>query len=118
LKLTYFSRSTDYLGAAIASVVIRPPNDVKGKTYSAVQLNASGREMVEIFTKIHNGQQTKIIDFTETDLQHLLNDGQGFGVALAGYRESWDLDEWDFEPPIEVEGYRTEGLSEIIQRYL
>src|SRR4051794_34465598 len=110
-RLTYFSRSTDYLGAAIAFLVTQPPNDVKGKTFSAVQFNVSGREIIEMFTKIYHGQRTKVIDFTETDLEYLLEDGQGFGVAVAGYRENWELNKWDFGPHIEIQGRYTEELS-------
>ena len=98
-------------------MVARPPEKVRGRTFSVVQFRPSGREVADIYTKLHDGQRTKMIDFTEKDLQDLYDDVANFGVAIAGYRENWELDEWDFAPAVEVQGKPAEDLEAVVRKW-
>ncbi|CAG9994008.1 unnamed protein product [Clonostachys byssicola] len=86
----------EHLGAALGSLLAGDPADIVGKSFSAVTFRASGKDFVNVFTQLHGGQPTTVVDQTPEDLQLLLQDIGGRGAFMGVYMRHWNRGDLEF----------------------
>ncbi|CAH0044387.1 unnamed protein product [Clonostachys solani] len=86
----------EHLGAVLASLLARDPADIVGKSFSAVTFRPSGKDLVDVFTQINNGEPTTVVDQKPEDLELLLQDIKGLGAFMGVYMRHWDRGDLEF----------------------
>uniref|UniRef100_A0A8H7KBI3 NmrA-like domain-containing protein n=1 Tax=Bionectria ochroleuca TaxID=29856 RepID=A0A8H7KBI3_BIOOC len=97
----------EHLGAALGNLLARDPADIVGKSFSAVTFRPSGKDFVNTFTQLHDGQPTAVVDQTPEDLQLLLQDIKGSGAFMGVYMRHWDRGDLEFPGSIPA----SDGIS-------
>lgn len=111
----------DHLAYALTKLVTTSdPASIRNRSYSVVTFWPTGKELVELYTKINNGEPTQVRDFTQSDREHLNEDIQGFGATKVGYWGHWEKGDWDYESSerIDVEGNVNPTLEEVARPFV
>lgn len=109
----------DHVAAALLHIATTDPHSVAGKQFSAVTFWPTGRELVDLYTKL-NGKQAEVKPWTAADRDAMRADGPNFGPAKVGYWDRWDAGEWGYESAGRkaLGGYSGPGLEEVGRRFL
>lgn len=109
----------DHLGATIARVCTKDPQEIKNKSFSAVSFFPTGNDLIELYTKI-NGKKAEHKQYTNEIREEWNADGQNFGPGKVAYMDRWENGNFGYDQEGRVldREYKGPGLEEIARGYL
>ncbi|WWC61182.1 uncharacterized protein I303_103762 [Kwoniella dejecticola CBS 10117] len=110
--------SLEYLGYAISQLA-QTPEKIANKTITLYDHEPTGKEIVDVLTKIH-GTPTQIVEYTDEQYQADL--GDLIPAIGAGIRRRWGDGNWDNEEgkieKIEVDRWKGANFEGLVKQYL
>lgn len=71
------------------------PNSIKNREYSVVTFWPTGKDLVDIYTKL-NKSPARVKNYTEADHDAFRNDTEGLGLVKASYFEHWSSNDFGY----------------------
>lgn len=110
-----------HLAHAITQIVTtNSPTSIKNKEFSAVTFWPTGAELRDLYTKLHDGKEPKVMDWTPAEREKQRADLTTYGPVRVGYMDKWEDESWEYESNgrVLVGGYEGQGLEEVARSYL
>ena len=109
----------DHLGAALAYLATLPSAETAGKEVAAVTVMATGRQLIEAFTNLHNGTPPTILEYDE-ETRKADYANPPFGPVSATYKRHWETGKWEYPAQVPVETYDGKGdtVEQIAKKWL
>lgn len=111
------SRSSGYIAAAIANLIQRPLGSIANKTFAAIELESSDKEIASILTKLH-GKETEWIQTDDETIQAGVTNAHPIVSLSTGIFQKSGRGWWNYEGTerVEVEGWEGKGLAYEIEQ--
>lgn len=107
---TLTARSTDYLGAVLAELSVRPREEIAGKVFSAIEKWVTGDEIVKALESV-NGTRPEIKGWARPEFEQALGE-QPMGSVKALYLQQWADQSYEYPNEVTLDGWKTLDVAE------